>query len=180
MNILKTAGSFFYNYLINNQTNECNRTCNLFSNISNKHLKCMDCEGIGVLDTFQESCREYCPYGMKNVQNICIHCKDESCSELDKQFFLVEKIAPDVFEIKKKTLSPDAKFQASDIYDVQFEDLRQGKGFKVEVTKGPTSNSLIYKIKFDDQYRDKDGHFIFTLKSKKLGFFSAERNQIPQ
>lgn len=180
LNVLKTAGGFFYNKLINNQTNECNRTCNIFSNISNEHIKCMDCGNVGVLDTWNEKCVEYCPYGLKNAQNICINCREESCPELEKKFFEVEKIEPDVFEIKIKKPSTDSKFEANDIYDVQFEGMRQGNGFTIEIAKNQSTNALIYKIKFDDQYKNKDGHFVFTLKSKQLGFYSTERNQIPQ
>lgn len=50
-------------------------------------MQCIDCSGVGLLDTFLNKCVSFCPYGFKNVFDICVKCFTEDCAELKEEFF---------------------------------------------------------------------------------------------
>ncbi len=59
----------------------------------------MACNSLTVLSPSEQECREFCPKGSKNFENICYSCSDNNCSELSQNDFKLTKTGPSQFRV---------------------------------------------------------------------------------
>ena len=178
INILPSAAGIIYNK-IQPRYNHCDQNCDIFSNLNIKNKSCNNCLENFVFEPKNSLCKKFCPFGTKNINNVCNNCIDKKCSELQKQFFKIIKVKNNQFVIEASQ-------------NVNLEDRELKTMFKVAVLRAVPNKEYSYKIEFlkedktkksllytFDYKKSKNNHkIVFELDPKKK-VFSKNKNRIP-
>ena len=174
-NILKnSSGIILSNILKKENDKECKNNCLIFSSFFETEKKCIECNSDKVLFLERKNCEFFCPKNFKNINNRCFKCKEENCSEIDQDFFEIQKSGENQIILKTKKDLKNFKNDFSKSFDVSIKNGVKSEDFDFDVEDDKKNNRGIYDFKF---FNDKlDNKKIIFSPKKNIFIYDSKKN----